>query len=63
MKASVNLEYSDGSEVWFDFDCSESVPQALATLMMVCRGVLMASMANRVVAYNEEGFDICSYVK
>lgn len=63
MKASINLVYRDDSEVWFDFDCSESTPNALATLMMVCRGVLMASMAKRVVAYNEEGFDICSYVK
>lgn len=63
MKACVNLEYRDGSEVWFDFECSDSEPQALATLMMVCRGVLMASMANRVVAYNEEGFDICSYIR
>ena len=63
MKASVNLEYRDGSEVWFNFDCSDSDSKALATLMMVCRGVLMASMANRVVAYDEEGFDICSYVK
>lgn len=63
MKASVCLEYKDGSEVWFDFECSESESRALATLRMVCRGVLMASMANLVVAYNDEGFDICSYVK
>lgn len=63
MKASVNLEYRDGSDVWFDFDCSDPETEALATLMMVCRGVLMASMAYRVIAYNEEGFDICSYIK
>ena len=63
MKASINLEYRDGSEVWFDFDCSDSDSTALAVLMMVCRGVLMVSLANRVIAYDEEGFDICSYVK
>jgi len=63
MKASVCLEYSDESEVWFDFESSESEHNAKATLLMVCRGTLMASSAKRIVAYNDEGFDICSYVK
>lgn len=63
MKASVCLEYNDGSEVFFDFECSESDRLALATLYMVCRGTLTASSASRIVAYNDEGFDICSYVK
>ena len=63
MKASVCLSYHDESEVWFDFDCSESDHDALATLNMVCRGTLMASMASQITAYNDEGFDICSYVK
>lgn len=63
MKASVCLEYNDDSEVWFDFECTDPEPNAKATLMMVCRGALMASMAKRVIAYNDEGFDICSYIK
>ena len=63
MKASVCLEYNDESEVWFDFESSESEHNAKATLLMVCRGTLMASSAKRIVAYNDEGFDICSYVK
>jgi hypothetical protein len=63
MKASVCLEYDDDSEVWFDFKSYDLDVDAIATLMMVCRGTLMASMACRVTAYNEDGFDICSYVK
>lgn len=63
MKASICLEYKDESEVWFDFESSESENDALATLMMVCRGTLMASIASRIVAYNDEGYDICSYEK
>lgn len=63
MKATICLEYNDGSEVFFDFESSDPDRDALATLYMVCRGTLMASSASRIVAYNDEGFDICSYVK
>lgn len=63
MKASICLEYKDESEVWFDFECSEPEHSAKATLLMVCRGTLMASSAVKITAYNDEGFDICSYIK
>ena len=63
MKATIFLIYDDDSEVCFEFSCDAPENDAHATLLMVCRGTLMASMAVRVVAYNEEGFDICSYVK
>lgn len=63
MKATIFLTYRDDSEVCFTFECEEEESQALATLRMVCRGTLMASMASLIVAYNEEGFDICSYTK
>ena len=63
MKATIFLTYRDDTEVCFTFECDEDKTHALATLLMVCRGTLMASAAKRVVAYNEEGFDICSYTK
>lgn len=63
MKATVFLTYKDDSEVCFELNFDESATNALATVMMVCRGLLMVSMACKVTAYNEEGFDICSYVK
>lgn len=63
MKATVFLTYSDDSEVCFEFQCDESESSALALLMMVCRGALMASMANKICAYDEQGFDIVSYYK
>ena len=63
MKATIFLTYNDGSEVCFTFECDEDKAQALATLLMVCRGTLKASSAIRVIAYNEDGFDICSYTK
>lgn len=63
MKATVCLTYSDDSEVFFNFECDDTITNARATLMMVCRGALMASSACRITAYNDEGFDICSYIK
>lgn len=61
MKATIFLSYSDDSEVCFTYECDENRTQALGTLLMVCRGTLMASMANKITAYNEEGFELCSY--
>lgn len=63
MKATVCLTYSDDSEAFFDFECDDTTANARGTLLMVCRGTLMASTACRITAYNEEGFDICSYIK
>lgn len=62
MKATVFLTYRDDSEVCFEFNCEDSEVHALATLMMVCRGTLMASAAKKVEAFNEDGFELCSYV-
>lgn len=63
MKATIFLSYRDDSEVCFTYECEESRNKALGTLMMVCRGTLMASSAKKIVAYDEEGFDICAYTK
>lgn len=63
MKATIFLTYRDDSEVCFEFSCDGRDHEALATLYMVCRGTLMASSAKSVAAYDEEGFDLCSYVK
>ena len=63
MEATIFLTYDDDSKVCFTFKCDEDKADALATLLMVCRGTLMASLAIRVNAYDEDGFDICSYTK
>lgn len=63
MKATIFLTYKDDSEVSFEFKSYDSKEEALALLYMICRGALMASMAVKVQAFNEDGFDICSYCK
>lgn len=63
MKATIFMTYSDDSEVCFEFSCDAPDNDALALLMMVVRGTLMASMANKICAYDEDDFDICAYYK
>ena len=63
MKARIILTYRDGSEVCFNFECNEEKASALATLMMVCRGTLMASSGNGICAYDENKSCLCSYFR
>lgn len=57
------LEYSDGSSVDWYVEIEGSWGKFGATLMMICRGTLMASNAKRCTCYNSEGFDVCSYIQ
>lgn len=59
----IELTYSDGSEFGFDVEIDGSPSDVAAHLMMITRGTLMASMASRAICYNDEGFDVCSYIK
>lgn len=62
-KFYVELVYNDGSEMHFDVLLDDSEQPISASLMMITRGTLMASMAVRATAYNDQGFDVCSYQK
>lgn len=63
MKANVHLIYKDGFEACFDYNDDKPQDKVDDVLLTVCYGCLMASCAVRVVAYNEEGLEICSYEK
>lgn len=54
----VSLSYSDESESWIDMTA-----ECLADVMMAARGWLMASLADKVIIYDEDGFAVESYVK
>lgn len=60
---NVNVIYSDDSEFWFKVELEGKEHEIMASLMMITRGVLMASDASKSVAYNEDGFDVCSYTR
>lgn len=62
-KFYVELVYDDGSEAHFDVLLEGRNHQIEALLFMITRGTLMESMAIRATAYNDQGFDVCSYQK
>lgn len=57
------LTYNDGSEWSFDVLMEGSAQEVIAPINMIARGTLMASIARSIVVYNEDGFDVCSYIK
>lgn len=62
-KVFLELEYRDGSTISFDVFPHSEGSHATADILMLTRGLLMASMGYRVTAYNSEGFEICAYTK
>ena len=55
---TIFLYYTDDNEKSFEVKTNDS-----ALVMMITRGTLMTSIAYRATAYDEEGFEICSYIK
>lgn len=62
-KFFVEIEYDDKSLFNFNVELEGSTSKILACLMMITRGTLMATTGKRAIAYNEDGFDIVSYIK
>ena len=60
---TVFVSYEDNSEFRFVVTSEENELEVNALLMMIARGVLMASTAKKAVCYDDQGFEICSYVK
>lgn len=63
MKVYIELEYNETTTKGFTIEVEGKKHEYMALIEMVTRGTLMASMANKATAYNEEGFDIVSYRK
>lgn len=55
---TVELFYNDEKSAFASVSCESN-----ADLFMIARGWLMSSLAKRVTVWNEEGFEIMSYVK
>lgn len=62
-KFTVFMVYHDDSEFNFEVTLEGSERVIRAELMMIVRGTLMASGACKATAYNEEGFDVVSYIQ
>lgn len=60
---TVELIWSDDSNVSFEVNLEGAEHEVMASLMWITRGTLMASSANRSTAYRDDGFDVVSYKK
>lgn len=63
MKYKIELEYNDNSSIDFEVKFDEEESSSMAVLMMITKGTLMASMAERAIAYNDQGSYVCSFTK
>lgn len=59
----VEITYNDESTMDFEVTIEGTDSEIHCTLLMVTRGTLMASTGSRATAYNDQGFDVCSYVR
>lgn len=60
---TIFIEYNDESEFHFDVTIEGTESEIKANLMMITRGTLMASSGKKATCYNDDGFEICSYIK
>lgn len=59
----IEIQYEDETEFHFNVEVEGKECDKIAIILMITRGTLIASSGIKAVAYNEEGFDICSYIK
>ena len=62
-KFKIELTWNDDSNTYFDVTLEGEEHQYMALLMWITRGTFMAFSAIKSVALNEDGFDVCSYVR
>lgn len=61
--AKVVLAYKDGSEITFEVTTEGKECDIVASLLMITRGTLMASMARIATCYKPDGTKLCVYTK
>lgn len=63
-RAFIEIEYDDKSSFSFDVILHAITDRAkVAEIQMITRGTLMASSGARATAYNDQGFEICAYIR
>lgn len=62
-KVFIEIIYDDSTEFHFTVEVEGPVHKTQAEIHMITRGTLQASSGKMAIAYNEEGFDICSYTR
>lgn len=60
---TIELVYGEDTSTFFNVKVDGAEHDYMALLSMITRGTLMVSLAKKAVCWNDEGFDVCSYVK
>lgn len=63
MKYFIEMVYDDDSSFSFEVTFPNAEDERTAALMMITRGTLMGSGAHHANCYDEDGFDVCAYIK
>lgn len=61
--STIVLDYKDGSQMTFDVIIEGKEVVAVARLLMITRGTLMASMARIATCYKSDGTKLCVYTQ
>lgn len=61
--AKIVLAYKDGSKMTFEVTMEGKEHDIIASLLMITRGTLMASMARISTCYKPDGTKLCVYTK
>lgn len=62
-KFTIELTWDDETNTYFNVEVEGEQHEYMAILMWITRGTLRASSAHRAVCYNDEGFDVVSYIQ
>lgn len=60
---TIIIEYEDNSEFSFEVILEGCTTKIMAELSMITRGTLMVTSAQKAIAYNDDGFDVISYIQ
>lgn len=59
----VEISYNDDSEFHFEVTLEGREHEIIASLMKITRGTLLASSGCRSYCYDDDGFEVCAYVR
>lgn len=60
---TIELTWKDESSTYFNVEVEGAPHEIKSTLMWITRGTLMATTAIKAICYNDEGFDVISYIQ
>lgn len=61
--AKIKLKYKNGTEINYNVTVDNKNQSIIRSLMIITRGTLMESNAQKATCYNTDGYIICEFIK